>query len=196
MTVVRDSRYLTWRYVRCPVAAYHCLGLYDRPGGRLEALAVVRPEFPGWPFAVLADWVVPQDRPEVGAALLAACEDLARAAGRAQLFTWVPSWSPEAAFFRAQGYRDEPTPYRIVASAHTPRPHAGVGARALALHPRRLRHLLIRRRRTARQPPVMPLSWSSRRRPPAQAAGAARGEFLLSCTPNWILAQKRFKIVW
>ncbi len=120
MAIIRNNHYLTWRYGRCPTVSYQCLGLYERWSRRLEGLAVVRQEFPGWPFAVLVDWLIPRERPEVGRELLAACERLALSAGRDQLFTWMPPGSPEEALFRAHGYRNHSTPYHIIASIHTP----------------------------------------------------------------------------
>lgn len=119
MATLRDRRHLTWRYGRCPVVTYQCLGVYDRLHRRLEGFAILREEFPGWSFSVLVDWLAPRNRPEVGRELLAACEAQARAWGRSQLMTWFPPESPEAREFIKAGYREMPTPYHLVGSLYT-----------------------------------------------------------------------------
>jgi hypothetical protein len=120
MATLRDRAYLGWRYARSPVVRYRALGVFDRWRGRLEALAVVRREWEGQPFAIVMDWLAPRERPEVGRVLLAACETEARAAGRTQLMAWFPPGSPEARLLASAGYAERPTPYTLIVTLHSP----------------------------------------------------------------------------
>jgi GNAT superfamily N-acetyltransferase len=120
MATIRGRAYLGWRYARRPVVRYRALGVFDRWRGRLEALAVLRPEWERQPFAVVMDWLAPRERPEVGRFLLAACEAEARAAGRSQLMAWFPPGSPEAGLLTSAGYAEWPTPYTLIVTLNSP----------------------------------------------------------------------------
>jgi hypothetical protein len=120
LATIRDRRYLHWRYAQCPLVRYEVIGVAHRWRGHLEGLAVLRPQFEGWPFAVLVDWLAPRDEPELTRRLLAAAEARARSYGQGQLMAWFPPGGPEARALIAAGYREAETPYRLVGSLHSP----------------------------------------------------------------------------
>jgi hypothetical protein len=117
---IRDRAYFAWRYARCPFVRYHGVAVADRWRGRIEAVAVLRAEWEGQPYAVVVDWLAPRDRPAVGRLLLAACEARARALGREHLLGWFPAGSPEAALLAAAGYAAHAVPYTMVVARNDP----------------------------------------------------------------------------
>jgi hypothetical protein len=115
--VVRDAAWLTWRYLEPPRGAAQCLGVRD-DGGVLRGLAVLaRAQLAGHDLEVLVDWLVPEEEPEVGRALV----DAARARARAELATWIPERSAWVARFQEWGARVHPTPWRMAARSFVPR---------------------------------------------------------------------------
>jgi GNAT superfamily N-acetyltransferase len=85
-SLVRDSRYLNWRYPSDESGAYRFLAV--REGGDVTALAVVRrpraegdPRLHGIAVATISEWIFPLDRPQAGLAALAGAEQLARGFG-------------------------------------------------------------------------------------------------------------------
>jgi hypothetical protein len=87
LAVIRDQRYLNWRYADAHDASYDLLECRERATGRLRGIAVVTQRV----FAVgdccfLVDWLVPADDDAATVALIAAAEARAMA-GRAQALT-------------------------------------------------------------------------------------------------------------
>jgi GNAT superfamily N-acetyltransferase len=85
-SLVRDSRYLSWRYPPHESEAYKFVAI--REGRELSALAVVRrpraegdPRLHGIAVATVSEWIFPLDRPRSGLAALAGAEQVARSFG-------------------------------------------------------------------------------------------------------------------
>jgi GNAT superfamily N-acetyltransferase len=81
-SLVRDSRYLNWRYPRERSNTYRFVAI--RSNGTLKALAVVRkpradgdPRLHGTAVATLSEWIFPLDDPAAGLAALAGVEQVA-----------------------------------------------------------------------------------------------------------------------
>ncbi len=111
--VVRDARYLDWRYPECPDVNYVCL-LATR-GAEPVGLAVLQPEHEVVPEScTFADWLVPDDDPDVGRALLAAATRVARARGRKQLMAVANESLGWSRFLRTEGFEPQPSATWIV----------------------------------------------------------------------------------
>ena len=81
-SLVRDSRYLNWRYLRDNSSTYHFVAV--RFKGDLRALAVVRkprsdgdPRLHGATVSSLSEWIFPLDEPLAGLTALAGAEQAA-----------------------------------------------------------------------------------------------------------------------
>lgn len=112
--IVRDGRYLQWRYVDNPHADYTIVTV-RRPTGTLLGLAVLRLVGPNEDTALLVEWLVPRTDAVAAGALLAAAERLAVAAGRPNLAVSFAPSSPEYASFRAvHGFRVVQPEHRLV----------------------------------------------------------------------------------
>ncbi len=119
LAIIRDARYLNWRYADCPDKCYTLLLATDRWTGTPEGLAVLRhgvPEEPDAPVTLLVDWLVPQESTTLAEALLAYCHNLAVAAGRPQVRAWFPEYTHEYRLLQHLGYRREPTIYNLTAN--------------------------------------------------------------------------------
>jgi hypothetical protein len=114
MAVIRNARYLNWRYADCPDVAYVKLLATDRWTGRAEGIAVLRLGFEDRPVASLVDWLVPRRRGGLAGALLRHCEAVAVASGQRRIEAWFPDYAPQFQFLQANGYRPSPTQYEIV----------------------------------------------------------------------------------
>lgn len=113
VSVVRDARYLNWRYADCPDVRYALLQVESRFTGRPLGLAVLR--F-GWfeePIAPLVELVVPADETAALALLLDACRELARERGLASLLTWAPRGTALHPVLRGSGWSEEETPFLL-----------------------------------------------------------------------------------
>lgn len=82
-SLVRDARYLSWRYLRLKADTYRFVSV--RKGRDLLALAVVRrpradgdPRLGGTKVATVSEWIFPLDEPQAGLAALAGAERIAR----------------------------------------------------------------------------------------------------------------------
>jgi hypothetical protein len=125
--IVRDSRYLNWRYADCPDVDYVLLLARHRLTRRPLGLAVVRLGWLHEAIAALVDWLVPGDAPGVWRALAAAAHAAARGAGFATMRAWVPATSPDHAELLALGYAPEATPF-VVSAWDDGRPERPVAA--------------------------------------------------------------------
>jgi len=118
--LVRDSRYLNWRYAAAPDVKYLRLALKERDTGTLRGVAVVRGDFIGKPHAILCDWLVEAPEGEGTHFLARFVESRAKAAGVETLEVMLPENCPEAAFFGSIGYRPVPTQFILVARTYSP----------------------------------------------------------------------------
>lgn len=91
-SVIRDTAYLNWRFVRNPRRDYDLFVVES--GGELVGYAVFATG--SWPapgVGLLADWLVRPGEVEAGRALLEACLARARVAGTPLLVGILPEWS-------------------------------------------------------------------------------------------------------
>jgi len=117
---IRDAAWARWRFLARPGVEYAPLGL--RREGILRGLAVVRLTPWSLPGALpLVDWLVPDDEPEVAAALEAAARGLARERGAARLVAMLPPWSAAFAELQGRGWRVHPAPYAQLLRSFDPR---------------------------------------------------------------------------
>ncbi|MBY0280379.1 GNAT family N-acetyltransferase [Candidatus Binatia bacterium] len=117
VSIVRDRRYLNWRYAACPDVPYALLLAESRISGRSHGVAVLRFGWLAERIAPLCELLVPPDDRAVLALLLGACHDLAREHGLASVVTWAP---PETTLYPALcelGYAEEETPFLLTTIA-------------------------------------------------------------------------------
>jgi hypothetical protein len=113
-STVRDSAWLSWRYLCHPEHTYSCLGVRDSEE-TLRGLAVGRAvEQDGKRVALMADWLVPTDEPDVAKMLLAAFEVQAREWACEAIALWMPPASPWFTWFQVQGFGLRPTSWQRV----------------------------------------------------------------------------------
>jgi hypothetical protein len=119
-SAVRDAAFLDWRFVDAPRRRYVRLGLVS--GDTLRGYAIVGGGEALDPrLALLFDWLVLPGDDEASAALLAAAQAAARAAGAEALGTALPEWSPWAQFFQAHGFRHHASAHLAVVRASVSR---------------------------------------------------------------------------
>ncbi len=113
LAIIRDSRYLNWRYADCPDVAYAKLLATDRWTGRVGGVAVLRLGLDGRPAAFLVDWLVPWRRRYLAEALLQYCHAVAAASGLSCIEAWFPENAPQFQFLQTRGYQPTPTTYEL-----------------------------------------------------------------------------------
>lgn len=104
-SAVRDHLYLNWRIFDCPRREYEVYVVRD-PDGEWAGYAAYRAS--DWPvpnIGLLVDWLVPDDRPEVGEALAEAVLARSRADGVQALLAIFPEWSVWFRRFQDAGFR-------------------------------------------------------------------------------------------
>ncbi len=120
LAIIRDARYLNWRYADCPDVAYVKLLAIERWTGRVAGLAVLRLGIEGRPAGLLVDWLVPQRRRGLAGALLRRCHALATESGQDRMEAWFPEYASQFELLKAHGYRPKPTQYEIVVEPFRP----------------------------------------------------------------------------
>jgi hypothetical protein len=90
LAVVRDRRYLTWRYKNHPLFRYELFGLRGRIGRSLVGLAVLKRQEDR---VLLVDFVSPKEHLPV---LLEKIENLLHSGGAEALTLWIPPFMAEA----------------------------------------------------------------------------------------------------
>jgi hypothetical protein len=119
-STVRDERYLNWRVHARPGRPYAVLAVCE--GQEIAGYAVVRErDRPIAGAALICDWLVPPERTDVAAALLAAAAASGRGADRS-MAAMFPQWSPWFAWFQEQGFLVQATPYAMVSAGYS-HPH-------------------------------------------------------------------------
>lgn len=118
--IIRDARYMNWRYVERPDVTYRLLAARRRLSGSLEGTAVLRLGWGDQPIACLVDWLVPAGAVGVAKVLLGHCESVARDAGMTQMQAWFPLYAWPHHFLFDHGYRPVPTIYHFIALSTSP----------------------------------------------------------------------------
>jgi len=109
--IVRDARYLDWRYADCPDVGYVLVVARRRWSRRPLGLAVVRLGWPHEPIAALVDWLVAPGEPAAWRALVHAAVAAARAAGLGVVRAWVAPGSPDEDALAEVGFARVPSPF-------------------------------------------------------------------------------------
>lgn len=118
--VVRDSRYLNWRYADAVHLAYRLFEV--RSGGRLRGHFVTRAHWQGLPILALADlFCEPADEAVVALALRQAVQ-AARAAGMVRVELWLPPGYPQFQAALRHGFRTERCQYTLCVMLYHERP--------------------------------------------------------------------------
>lgn len=120
VATVRDSRYLNWRYADCPDVRYTLLAARRWFGADLAGAAIVRLGVRDQPIACLVDWLVPSGDASTADLLLYHCERRSREAGMTQLQAWFPASAWPHRLLSERGFRQESTPYHLVALTKIP----------------------------------------------------------------------------
>ena len=113
VAIVRDRRYLNWRYADCPDVEYALLLAESRVTGRTHGVAVLRFGWLAESVAPLCELVVPGSSREVLALLVGACHDLARERGLASVLAWMPRGTMLHPALLDLGYVEEDTPFLL-----------------------------------------------------------------------------------
>lgn len=112
LAVIRDARYLNWRYADAHDANYDLLECRERHSGRLRGIAVVtQREFAVGDCCLIADWLVPADDHAATVALVAAAEARAMAGKAKALATLFQHRDPRFLFFQQIGFHVYGTVY-------------------------------------------------------------------------------------
>ena len=119
MGIVRDARYLGWRYLDCAFAPYQAFGLVSE-SGELRGLYIAREDWTGPPILALAELLVPEEDPAAVAWLLQhACAE-ARSRGQQRVELWC---RPDSTLFRTViglGFRAEDSPFHLCIKPYEP----------------------------------------------------------------------------
>jgi len=112
LTIVRDRRYLDWRYADIPVP-YRRFEVWR--GERLDALFVLRAGWCGAPIVALTELLARRDDLQALECALATALHLAGELGMTRVETWLPERHPFFARARALGFRSERTNLTLTA---------------------------------------------------------------------------------
>lgn len=112
LAIVRDARYLNWRFADAHDADYELYECREQGGGRLRGVTALRRcdlLFPGTTF--LADWLVPDTDLDTAAAFIAMAEERANATGSAVVSTLFQHLDPRFLAFQRLGFQVYGTSY-------------------------------------------------------------------------------------
>lgn len=115
LAVVRDARYLNWRYADHPDLSYRLLECRERASGTLRGVAVYG--VGDWPrpnTAMIVDWLLPAADLDATHALLARCEEHAAEDGVGVLGTIFNHVDPRFLTFQRAGFLVLGTSYFVV----------------------------------------------------------------------------------
>src|SRR5262249_9810437 len=109
--LVRDARYLNWRYADCPDVDYVLLLARNRLTRRPSGLAVLRRGWFAERFAALVEWRVPGRTAAVWRLLPAGSDARAREAQPAATKLWPAPSSPAHPLLPRLGFAPDPSPF-------------------------------------------------------------------------------------
>ena len=138
LAVIRDARYLNWRYADAHDAEYELYECRERGSNRLRGLAVVAlRDFVINNTCFVVDWLVPADDADATTALVAAAERRASELGAHALATLFQHRDPRFLAFQKLGFLVYGTTYFQVVIPFGQARHALLQG-ALVPHARRL----------------------------------------------------------
>lgn len=112
LSIVRDAKYLNWRFADAHDATYELCECRERTTGRLRGIAVLTQRdflFPATSF--VADWLVPANDYDVTLALVGHAEQRANAQGSRVLATLFQHLDPRFLHFQHLGFKVYGTSY-------------------------------------------------------------------------------------
>jgi hypothetical protein len=115
LAIVRDARYLNWRYADAVHTSYEIVECRERASGALRGVAVWTKSdflFPG--AGQLVDWLCPVDDDAAMTSLVAECERITNERGCPVLATLFPQMNPRFLKFQAMGFMVYGTTYFLV----------------------------------------------------------------------------------
>ena len=104
VAIVRDARYVNWRYADCPDVTYRLLQAGGTMGFPIVGIAVLRLGMTDEAVAFLMDWLVPSGARGAADQLLGRCLEEARLAGMKELRAWLPPSSPWHQYLLDRGF--------------------------------------------------------------------------------------------
>lgn len=120
LAIVRDARYLNWRYVDCPDVSYLKIGVFSPSGAELNGWAVLRLDGIHPQTACLVDWLVPNAETGIAEILRRNVEHSTRLGGAQFLEVCFPEGSVPDRLFRAHGYQPAPAPATLMVHVFNP----------------------------------------------------------------------------
>lgn len=119
MAIVRDRRYLQWRYLDCPSVRYEVFAL-TRPGGEWRAFWVLRRDWMGPPILAVCElFGDPSDTGALARALDQICSH-AREHAQLRVETWVPPTHPYFDALLERGFTAEDSPFHLCIRIYEP----------------------------------------------------------------------------
>lgn len=103
-SAIRDEAFLNWRFVDRPEHAYRLFGVRDAEGILRGFAAYRHGDWLEPNTALVCDWLVPPEEPEVGELLLRAVLARARADRAATVTTLLVDWTPWFDTFQRRGF--------------------------------------------------------------------------------------------
>jgi hypothetical protein len=113
LTIIKNSRYLNWRYADHPEVNYLSVGVYHKKTKKLCGLAILRLNWRTEDSTSLVEWLVPEEDDKVAQILLRNVESSAIIGGTKFLETWFNPNSSEYEFFIENGYKQEDTNFAL-----------------------------------------------------------------------------------
>lgn len=119
LAIIRNARYLNWRYADCKIARYRMFALVD-DSGAWRAACVTRANWMGPPILAICELMVePRDTPAL-ARLLDHVVQLARATMQPRVETWIPPTSPLYDATLERGFTAEKSPFNLCIKIYEP----------------------------------------------------------------------------
>lgn len=116
LAVIRDRRFVKWRFFDHPQREYEIWGCYDAPGRELKGYAAVTMDEENRP--VIADWLCVPEKQRV-AGFLAGLMSAYQQRGKTRLITWLPSGCGFTEMFVSAGFCLQPEPIGFIPTARS-----------------------------------------------------------------------------
>jgi hypothetical protein len=120
-SVIRDARYLNWRFFERPRSDYRAFAARAGDGGLLGYAVYRRADRPFPGGGLILDWLVPEDEREVGELLREAVLAQARLDGARAVLAVFPEWTGWNKTFQDWGFRLHPSSYLLIGIIQDPR---------------------------------------------------------------------------
>jgi hypothetical protein len=111
MAIVRDAKYLNWRFLDCPSVDYRAFAVVD--GSRWRATFVLRENWTGPPILAITELFLARDDAAALGTILRHTVAYARAHGQQRVETWIPRSHPHFARALDLGFITEPSPFNL-----------------------------------------------------------------------------------